>query len=79
MTVFTWGGDLQLYNTLQSIKFFCQDTFYLQAIIIFGAVITSFIMQLKMSYDPIKAVIRNIFISVMVIQLFLVPSNKIYL
>ena len=76
MTVFTWGGDLQLYNTLQSIKFFCNDTFYLQAIIFLGAVVTSFIMQLKFSADPIKSLIRNILIALVIIQLFLVPSNK---
>ena len=27
MTIFTWGGDIQLYNLLQNIKFFVEDTF----------------------------------------------------
>ena len=39
MTIFSWGGDIELYNTLQNIKFFTADTFYLQALIYFGALL----------------------------------------
>lgn len=75
MNVFTWGGDISLYNTLQNIKFFVADTFYLQAFIILCAFAGSLIATVKFAKDPIKTGIRNLFVAVILIQLFLTTGK----
>jgi conjugal transfer mating pair stabilization protein TraG len=76
MTIFSWGGDIQLYNVLQNIKFFVQDTFYLQCLMYLGAFISAFIANLKFGLDPVKTGIKSILIATVYIQLFLVPSGQ---
>lgn len=76
MTIFTWGGDIQLYNLLQNIKFFVEDTFYLQAIIYVGTLLSAFIANVKFGLDPIKTGIKHILIATIYIQLFLTPSSQ---
>ena len=76
MTIFSWGGDIQLYDLLQNIKFFVQDTFYLQAIIYVGALLSALIGNIKFGLDPVKTGIKNILIATIYIQLFLTPSSQ---
>ena len=76
MNVFTWGGDISLYNTLQNIKFFVEDTYYLQAIIYVGTLLSVLVANLKFGLDPIKTGIKHILIATVYIQLFLTPSNQ---
>lgn len=76
MTIFSWGGDIQLYNLLQNIKFFVEDTFYLQAIVYVGALLSAFIANLKFGLDPVKTGIKHILIATIYIQLFLTPSSQ---
>lgn len=76
MTIFSWGGDVQLYNLLQNIKFFVEDTYYLQAIIYVGTLLSVLVANLKFGLDPIKTGIKHILIATVYIQLFLTPSNQ---
>ena len=53
MTIFSWGGDVQLYNLLQNIKFFVEDTYYLQAIMYVGALLSALVANIKLGLDPV--------------------------